>query len=820
MPSQPTSPPAHTSGRRPFAARALAAVALVALVVPAMPVLRAAIDRGVDVRSGEVAVTIDAERLVRLPIAASHISLHWAGAPDARLTLNLGRTPDALSEDITLEADEDAAPPPAAAETVSYSDVIWADGARWVRIRADQPIANLTVVAMDTDADRGIATDGIVDAAVNQPAVITRAGWGANESYRQNSGGYERFAPQFSPLQKLIVHHTAGRNSDPNPAATIRAIYYDHAVIRGYGDIDYNFLIDAQGRIYEGRRARDYAPGEVPTGEDLRGNVVRGSHARDYNDGTMGVSLLGTFTNVMPTTAARNALVNLLAWKAERHGMDPKAGSTYTNPMLGNSKWLYNISGHRNVNATACPGGTFYDTFPTLRQDVANKIASTTGASHDSTPPAVASLTPLVPDPTGAHTIPFGLVMSEPVTGLSKDDFTVGGSSPGWTVDSITGAASTWTVNVVADESGDGPAEGSVELTLPAGSVTDKAAQTGPDADVTATANFSVDTTPATAVLYAVNTSTAPVGTSFSVSVLFDEPVLRFDPTDVLLGGTSHAAKPWVVQRIYGEGVKWNFTVNRSDGNPADGTLTIQFPEGMTEDLAGVPSGPSNVIERVIDHSAPTSTAPRASLRADTTLKETALRVRLTWTGNDVGPAGVKSYDIARSYDGAAFQTIGTSTAPQLDWSMTPGHTYQFRVRARDHAGNVGAWATGPVLRPALAQQSSSAVRFSGSTSTTSYSGYSGGTQRGLLAPGAWASYTTTARSLSFVTTRATTRGIVEIWIDGSKVTTIDLAVGPTAFRWVAYAKTWSSLGTHTIKVVSVGPVGPRIDVDAFGVIR
>src|SRR6185369_7765826 len=169
------------------------------------------------------------------------------------------------------------------------------------------------------------------------------------------------------------------------------------------------------------------------------------------------------------------------------------------------------------------------------------------------------------------------------------------------------------------------------------------------------------------------------------------------------------------------------FTVDRQDEHPADGTLTIQFAEGMTVDLAGVSTAPSNLIERVIDHSAPTNTSPRASLRAGTTLSGGAERVRLTWSGSDVGPAGVKSYEIARSYDGAAFQSIGTSTDAQFDWSMTPGHTYQFRVRATDKNGNVGAWATGPSIKPALTQQTSSALHWSGSTTTTSYSKYSGG---------------------------------------------------------------------------------------------
>jgi hypothetical protein len=813
-----TQPARRTPAARRFAVRALAGLTLAALLAPIAPLVHEAIEHGVDTKSGAVAISLASDQLVRLPIAASHVSLHWTGSPDAHLTLNVGRTPDQMSEDIAIGADDDAAPW-ADPTSVNFSEVIWADGARWARIRTDQPIQELTVVAMDTDDSRGVDQSGVVDAAVDQPAVITRAGWGANEAYSHNSGGYERFAQQYAPLQKLIVHHTAGRNNDPNPTATIRAIYYDHAVIRGYGDIDYNFLIDAQGRIYEGRRSREYADGESPTGEDLQGNVVRGSHARDYNDGTMGVVLLGNFTSVMPTTAARSSLVNLLAWKAERHGIDPKAASTYTNPVLGNAKYLYNIAGHRNVNNTACPGELFYNTFPQLRQDVANKIASTSGA-NDQTPPTVLSLKPLVPNPTGAHTIPFGLIFSEPVTGLAKGDFAVSGSSEGWTVDSISGTASTYTVNVTADESGDGPAEGSVKLTLSAGAIADKADHDGPAEDVTATAHFAVDTTPATAILYAVNTSTAPVGTSFGVSVLFDEPVARFDPSDVTIGGTSNDKTPWTVERVYGEGTTWNFTVDREDEKPADGTLTIKFSDGMTVDLAGVPTAASNTITRVIDHSRPTTTAPRADLRSGTTLNGAADRVRLTWTGSDVGPAGVKSYEVARSYDGAAYKVIATSTAAQIDWTMTPGHTYRFRVRATDKSGNVGAWATGPLLKPALTQQTSSAMHWSGSSTTTRYAKYSGGSERYLRVAGASVSYTTTARSLSFVTTRGPTRGSAVIWIDGVKVATINLSAPSNGYRWVAYAKTWSSAGTHTIKVVTLGSPVPRVDIDAFGVIR
>ena len=162
-------------------------------------------------------------------------------------------------------------------------------------------------------------------AAVNRPTVITRAGWGANESYSTNAGGYIRFAPSFNPVQKLIVHHTAGRNNDPNPAATIRAIFYDHAVLRGLRGHRLQLPHRRSGPGLRGPPRLDRsAPSDEPDGRGPRGQrrPRRARQALQRRD--VGIVLLGNFTSVMPTTAARTSLVNLLAWKAERHGLDPE----------------------------------------------------------------------------------------------------------------------------------------------------------------------------------------------------------------------------------------------------------------------------------------------------------------------------------------------------------------------------------------------------------------------------------------------------------------------------------------------------------------
>ena len=214
------------------------------------------------------------------------------------------------------------------------------------------------------------------------PAVIPRAGWGADESLRFDSSGREIWPPAFWPIQKLIVHHTDTRNGDPDPAATVRSIYYYHAVTQGWGDIGYNFLIDESGRIYEGRHSRDYAPGETPTGRDTSGRGVTGAHAQGFNSGTVGVALLGTLTSKDATAAAQDALERLLTWEAYSTGLDPEASSTYVNPVSGQQATFPNIGGHRDVGATECPGSAFYSTLPAIRADVDARIAAASAYSR------------------------------------------------------------------------------------------------------------------------------------------------------------------------------------------------------------------------------------------------------------------------------------------------------------------------------------------------------------------------------------------------------------------------------------------------------
>jgi hypothetical protein len=327
-----------------------------------------------------VSAAVAGKRTFHLPRRASEIAIYWRGARRAHVWVALSRDGRRFGRFHRVRLDELG---PRRPNGNTYGNLIVAGGARVVRVKTDLALSRLTVLGL-TDgggpAPRALSTPRVRAASVPaQPNVIPRSGWGADESLRFDSTGREVWPPAFYPVQKLIVHHTDTQNNDPNPAATIRSIYYYHAVTLGWGDIGYNFLIDESGRIYEGRHSQNsWDPSRYPagpTGADSSGNGVTGAHAQGFNSGTVGIALLGTLTNQDTTPAARNALEHLLAWEASAHGIDPRGSSLYTNPVSGTQATFPNIAGHRDVNATECPGGAFYATLPTIRADVAALVA-------------------------------------------------------------------------------------------------------------------------------------------------------------------------------------------------------------------------------------------------------------------------------------------------------------------------------------------------------------------------------------------------------------------------------------------------------------
>lgn len=209
------------------------------------------------------------------------------------------------------------------------------------------------------------------DASASQGTVPfrTRAGWGADESWRFDDEGNDLWTPEFHPVQALTVHHTAMPTGDDH-AADVRAVYYLHAVEQAWGDIGYHVLIDPEGTVYEGRHSGgDGVP--VFSGPPLPGDAhaVTAGHAFGFNHGNVGVCLLGDFTDTLPTEAAQDALVGVLRVLCAVTGVDPSERIEYVNPGTGAVTPGDALSRHRDWLSTECPGNAFADVFDTAIRD-------------------------------------------------------------------------------------------------------------------------------------------------------------------------------------------------------------------------------------------------------------------------------------------------------------------------------------------------------------------------------------------------------------------------------------------------------------------
>ena len=78
-----------------------------------------------------------------------------------------------------------------------------------------------------------------------------------------------------------------------------------------------------------------------------------------------------------------------------------------------------------------------------------------------------------------------------------------------------------------------------------------------------------------------------------------------------------------------------------------------------------------------------------------------------------------------------------------------------------------------------------------------------------------------TGRAFGIVSPKGPSRGSARLYVDGAYVSTIDLHRSSWTPRIIVAARSWSSSGTHSVRLVSLGTRGhSRIDVDAFLVLR
>jgi hypothetical protein len=148
-----------------------------------------------------------------------------------------------------------------------------------------------------------------------------------------------KLTPATGPWEWITVHHSALSASDgtaqAQAARDVRTVQNGHMEEgRGYGDVGYHFLIDAGGRVWQGRELR-----------------WQGAHAGgSNNEGNIGICLLGNFDKVRPTQAALSALDRLIS---DLHRV--------AKVRLGR------VVGHKHWRSTKCPGKYLEDHVARLR---------------------------------------------------------------------------------------------------------------------------------------------------------------------------------------------------------------------------------------------------------------------------------------------------------------------------------------------------------------------------------------------------------------------------------------------------------------------
>jgi hypothetical protein len=156
--------------------------------------------------------------------------------------------------------------------------------------------------------------------------VATVASIPADVASSATAGGAELRLRVPHRITHVTLHHTGSPEPlrpDEDPRDKLRGLQAWGARDRNWWDVPYHYLIDLEGRIYEGRDWRYM--GETNTTYDPSGHFL--------------ISVIGNYGRQEATPAQVNAIADLMAWAVARFDLP-----------------VERIGGHYNYAGTTCPG--------------------------------------------------------------------------------------------------------------------------------------------------------------------------------------------------------------------------------------------------------------------------------------------------------------------------------------------------------------------------------------------------------------------------------------------------------------------------------
>jgi hypothetical protein len=246
------------------------------------------------------------------------------------------------------DADKDRALLKLAAVEIEDGDLV---SARKHRQAIVGSYGELAEIDRKLDAERPAAARGETASAgprrpagrgIAPPKMNSRDTWNARPISQRGDP-----EPMGKPT-RMTLHHTADAravgSSYAAVAERVKAYQTGHQQTNRWADIGYHFIVDAQGRIWQGREM-----------------TWKGAHAgnKEANEKNIGIALIGNFEKGHPSSAQKDATEELITWLSLEYGIP--SSKIYGH---GEIEKMYSIPG------TCCPGKNFAPTLAGIKRAV------------------------------------------------------------------------------------------------------------------------------------------------------------------------------------------------------------------------------------------------------------------------------------------------------------------------------------------------------------------------------------------------------------------------------------------------------------------
>ncbi|MEV4282338.1 N-acetylmuramoyl-L-alanine amidase [Actinoplanes xinjiangensis] len=187
------------------------------------------------------------------------------------------------------------------------------------------------------------------------PVYYTRTAWSADETIVGS-------VTDAKVVNAVWLHHTGTTNDYDcsESAAIVRAIQSNDVNVKGLSDLGYNYLVDKCGRLFEGRR------GGVE-------NAIVPAATVGFNTGYAAIAVIGNYETAASSAAVETIIAQVAAARLGRYDFNPASQGTFTagvaNDKLAKGAQITvpRLSGHRDADATVCPGANLYARLADIR---------------------------------------------------------------------------------------------------------------------------------------------------------------------------------------------------------------------------------------------------------------------------------------------------------------------------------------------------------------------------------------------------------------------------------------------------------------------